>query len=214
MSVGQNLFGRGLHLYLFSGNDCLGEARTVTLTNNPVCFWDGVLIWRSFMIVSPPSLPPPPPPSTPTRAIAIFGLLTEVGDGEETTANEWAELDLVVSSGGHSSSSFIGICDAIEGQELAQPDTAHWDDFPREWHFIRAIHGMTSCTYTNNAAPARETGTLSCPGLSVSCPPVSGASIGVCTSGSIFLPSFFPFLPGIEIGGGVSTFELLTICQW
>ena len=68
MSVGQNLFGLGLHLYIFSGNNCLGEAYTVTPTNNPVCFCNGMLIWRSFMIVSPPSLPPPssPPPSSPS----------------------------------------------------------------------------------------------------------------------------------------------------
>jgi hypothetical protein len=208
MSVGQNLFGRGLHLYIFSGNNCLGEAYTVTLTNNPVCVWDGVLIWRSFMIVSPPS--------TPTRAIGIFGFLSGTGDGEGTTVNEWAELDLVphVTGGGNGGSNSIGFCDAIEGQELPQPDTGHWDDFPREWHFKHAIHGMTSCTYTNNAAPARGTGTLSCPGLTVSCPPVSGTSIGICISGSVNIPDFFPVVGGIVIGGGVGTFELLTICEW
>ena len=151
---------------------------------------------------------------TPTRAIGIFGLLSGVGDGEGTTVNEWAELDLVVTGGGNGGLNSIGICDAFEGQELPQPDTGHWDDFPREWHFKNAIHGMTSCTYTNSAAPARGTGTLSCPGLSVSCPPVSGTSIGVCTSGTIFLPTVFPFVPGILVGGGVNTFQLLTICEW
>ncbi len=65
-AVGQNMFGRSIHVIMFDGAGCTGNAYTVSLSNNPVCDTGGGVAFKSFMLLqgssgssAPPSSPPP-----------------------------------------------------------------------------------------------------------------------------------------------------------
>ncbi|KAL2014078.1 hypothetical protein VTN00DRAFT_1603 [Thermoascus crustaceus] len=67
-------------------------------------------------------------------------------------------------------------CDIIRSNTLAMPDNAKLKDLPSSWVFSKLLHGYTSCTCINTAAPKAAVGTLTCPDITtkVTCPQSSG----------------------------------------
>ncbi|KAL2217024.1 hypothetical protein M432DRAFT_641094 [Thermoascus aurantiacus ATCC 26904] len=96
-----------------------------------------------------------------TLGVEGYSVLLEIDipGGIPAIVDFWAERDYTVGV----SSNYP--CSIIEENTLSQPGNAHYTDFPSSWAFTRPLHGYTSCTYLNTAAPKAAVGTLTCPDL-------------------------------------------------
>lgn len=109
--------------------------------------------------------------STPTWGVVAYGVLDEIPGGFfPAIENYWAERDYIVGSTDKYP------CDIIRSNTLTMPDNAKLKDLPSSWVFSKPLHGYTSCTCINTAAPKAAVGTLTCPDITtkVACPQSSG----------------------------------------
>ena len=81
-------------------------------------------------------------------------------------------------------------CDTVYDNTMTMPENAGLYSYPATWKFTSAIHGYTSCTYENPAAPSATKGTLTCPDLpsKVDCPTTT--ETGSCVDSGDGLVSF------------------------
>lgn len=81
-AVGQNMFGKGLHIVTYAGKGCTGTATSTKLTNAPTCYDNAASVntpFLSFMIADPGSNPggscnsaPPSKKSDNTVVVELF----------------------------------------------------------------------------------------------------------------------------------------------
>lgn len=124
-----------------------------------------------------------------TLGVEGYSVLLEIDipGGIPAIADFWAERDYTVGV----SSNYP--CSIIEENTLLQPGNAHYTNFPSSWAFTRPLHGYTSCTYLNTAAPKAAVGTLTCPDLptKVSCPPTEGTYSCIAGADSLSFTALF-----------------------
>jgi hypothetical protein len=122
--------------------------------------------------------PPTTPAPSPTLGVWGYGVLAVVPQGGIYYGQEdwWTEEDFI--SGVVNTAS----CNALESNTLAQPVSLVYSNYPSSWAFTTAIHGYSSCTYLNPAAPSAGVGTLTCPDMptQVACPTVTATATGSC----------------------------------
>ncbi|TQB75635.1 hypothetical protein MPDQ_002253 [Monascus purpureus] len=107
------------------------------------------------------------PPAT-TLGVEGYAVLDEFPFGG-AFVNYWGAIDYTLPNPGKWK------CDKIEEYTMSMPGKDGLNSYPATWSFTAAIHGYTSCVYSNPAAPKATEGTLTCPDLpsKVSCPVVT-----------------------------------------
>ncbi|KUJ14026.1 pectin lyase-like protein [Mollisia scopiformis] len=112
---------------------------------------------------------PPPSPSVEVLLLSVF-IETEAGGPTPELENYWEEYVNPIGS------PLPNPCNTDAGNQLSQPGNDGISSYPSTFVFTSPVNGITGCTYINTAAPKRAVGTLTCPGVSVSCPTMTVSS--------------------------------------